>query len=292
MQLTNVGKITSYVGGLATIKLVDGSILKAKAKGIFRHDKHEYKPMVGDNVLVQKVRDDYVISEILERKNSLIRPKVANIDEVIIVQSVVQPDLNTFMLNKYLAFYESRIETVKIAFTKTDLLNEQQKKSFLDIKQIYQHDGYEVYDLQNETDFTRFKDELASKTVCLVGNSGVGKSTLLNRIDPNLALRTQEISQALNRGKHTTTNVGIIDYGHGQLIDTPGFSSLDTNLTKHELANSFHDFHKIAPTCKFSNCLHVNEPGCAIKKAVESQQISQLRYDDYLRLLKETKNVF
>ena len=292
MQHNNIGQIISYIGGLATIKMNNNEILKAKAKGIFRHNKHEYKPMVGDFVEMQKSGDDYVIAKILERKNSLIRPKVANVDEVIIVQSVVQPDLNTFMLNKYLAFYESRIDTVKIAFSKTDLLNLIQLDEFNKVKQLYIHDGYDVYDLQNLGDFDLFKKELASKTVCLVGNSGVGKSTLLNRIDPKLALRTQEISMALNRGKHTTTNVGIIEYESGKLIDTPGFSSLDIDLTKQELAHSFHDFRQLATKCKFSNCLHIKEPQCAVKQAVQDNIISQFRYDDYLKLLKETKNEF
>lgn len=282
-----LGQIFSYIGGLATIYLDDGRFVNAKAKGIFRHHKVLYKPMVGDYVKVQDFNGEHLIVDILERKNSLIRPKVANVDEIIIIQSVVAPDLNTYLLNKYLGFYEYRVDCVKLAFSKTDLLNDKQKAEFNQIKNSYAKDGYAVYDLQCTEDFEQLKADICSKTVCLVGNSGVGKSTLLNRIDPTLALRTQEISSALNRGKHTTTNVGIIPYAQGRLIDTPGFASLEVNLNKNELAISFHDFHQLATKCKFSNCLHQNEPGCAIKQAVANEQISQFRYDDYLRMLKE-----
>lgn len=285
------GRIFSYIGGLANIYVASqDNFIKAKAKGIFRHDKMEYKPMVGDYVKLTAVNDtEFVISEILERDNSLIRPKVANVDEVILIQSVKEPDLNLFLLNKYLAFFESRIGTVKIALSKIDLLSETEKQQVRDVIAMYRHDGYTIYDLSQESDFLDLKTDLSSKTVCLAGNSGVGKSTLLNRIDANLALRTQEISKALNRGKHTTTNVGIVQYQNGYLIDTPGFSSLEVNLTKEQLAYSFHDFREISCQCKFSNCLHLNEPQCAIKQAVIDTKISQLRYDDYLRLMKEIK---
>ena len=146
-----------------------------------------------------------------------------------------------------------------------------------------------IYNSNDYKDLEEIKFNISNKTMCLVGNSGVGKSTLLNKINPNLALRTQEISKALNRGKHTTTNNQMIIFNNGMFIDTPGFSSIDIFLTPNELAYSFHDFRKYSPMCKFSNCLHINEPNCQIKKLVETNRIDCNRYNNYLKMQEELK---
>lgn len=284
------GRILSYIGGLAIIELPDKNEIKLKPKGIFRHSKMELKPMVGDFVLLEKQDQDYIMKEIFPRKNNLIRPKVANVDEIIIIQSVIQPDLNFDLLNKYLAFYENYVNNVKIGFTKIDLLSDSALKQFLEVKNIYDNDGYQTFNLNQETDFLNLVDDLSKKAVCLIGNSGVGKSSLINRIDPNLFLKTREISKALNRGKHTTTNVVLIPYKDGHLIDTPGFASLEIDFNAEFLAQAWHDFYKLHTKCKFSNCLHIKEKNCAILSAVNQKEINLSRYESYLKLLEKLKN--
>lgn len=260
--------------------------VSAIAKGIFKHDSQEYKPMVGDEVIIEKIDDQYVIVEILNRKNQLIRPRVCNIDVLLVVTSVIEPDLNTLALNKYLAFYESRnISNVIIGVTKIDLLNDKTKIN--EIIQGYKLDGYQVYDLNDINDLQKLIKFIDNKTLCLAGNSGVGKSTLINRLDPSVNQRTQAISKFLNRGKHTTTATKIIRFLNGFLVDTPGFGSLEVNLTKQEMASSFNDFANYARLCKFSNCLHINEPDCNVIKAVENKKIQRFRYNDYLSIIKD-----
>ena len=284
------GKIISFIGGIANVLLENKLLVSAKPKGIFRYESVSLKPTVGDNVKVSQQHESYVIEDIYDRKNLLIRPRVANIDEIMIIQSIISPDLNLYLLDKFLAHYESRVDNVSICFTKMDMLG---KTQFLEIEKIiqtYKANGYNVYNSNNYNDLEEIKFNISNKTMCLVGNSGVGKSTLLNKINPNLALRTQEISKALNRGKHTTTNNQMIIFNNGMFIDTPGFSSIDIFLTPNELACSFHDFRKYAPMCKFSNCLHINEPNCQIKKLVESNIIDCNRYNNYLKMQEEIVN--
>lgn len=284
------GKIISFIGGIATILLEENKIISAKPKGILRYDNSSIKPVVGDNVVVEENSGSYLICEIKERKNLLIRPNVANIDELLIIQSIIQPDINLYLLDKFLAHYESRVNNVSIYFTKLDLLSDNKRQEIESIIKMYKDNGYSIYCSNNDQDIEKIKYNLGHKTMCLAGNSGVGKSTLLNKINPDLGLKTQEISRALNRGKHTTTNNQMIIYEKGMFIDTPGFSSIDIFLTSHELANSFHDFNKYSPLCKFSNCLHINEPNCKIKELVSISRISESRYNNYLRMQEEIRN--
>lgn len=257
--------------------------LKVVPKGIFLLDSYIQKPMVGDDVILEQIDDQYVIVELSNRYNQLIRPKVANVDIMIVVCSIVEPNLNTLALNKYLAFYEARnIKNVYIAFSKYDLCND---KVWIDkIIADYKKDNYTVFNLNDENDFNQLKESIKSNTVCLAGNSGVGKTTLINRLDPTLDRRTQQISKFLNRGKHTTTSTKLIRFAGGFLVDTPGFGSLEVNLSLQQMATAYNDFANVATSCKFSNCLHINEPACAIKKAVATNKISRWRYHDYLKI--------
>lgn len=261
-----------------------------KIKGIFKYSKINKKPVVGDYVKIQKNDDEYLLVDILERHNHIIRPNIANIDTVILVQSIVEPDFNFHLIMKFLAYYETFVDNVILVFTKIDVASQAELDKVNIYIETFKHDGYKVFLLPNEQNIQQLEKELIDKTFCFAGNSGVGKSTLINKLIPNLNLKTQEISKFLNRGKHTTTTSRIIQNENYKLIDTPGFSSIDINLiTKHELARSFHDFKAKSLSCKFSNCLHRNEKNCAIKDAVEKNEISALRYEQYLQLLKEMK---
>lgn len=283
------GTVYSFIGGIANVKTETNEMISCKPLGIFKF-KNKNNPIIcGDKVLLEFNEDVYQITEIFPRKNELIRPKVSNIDSVLIIQSVIEPNLNRTLLNKYLMFYEYHIDNVWIAFSKTDLLSKEKYKEFLKIKNEFSRCGYLVFDLNNPDEFNKLLSSFNNKLICLVGNSGVGKSTFLNRINPNLLLRVQEISKSLNRGKHTTTNVGIIDFNNYSIIDTPGFSSLDLNFSKEQIAIGWQEFRNYASKCKYSNCLHLTEPNCEIKNMLKSGKILEFRYNDYCYFLKNTK---
>ncbi|WP_031488940.1 ribosome small subunit-dependent GTPase A [Ureaplasma canigenitalium] len=260
------------------------TIIKIYPRGIFKHDKHELKPIVGDDVIVKLVDDLYIIDEIKERKNRFIRPRIANLDIILIVMSATKPTFNVNLLCRFLALYDRyQIKDTIIVITKTDLVE--------DTNQVFQYindlrkDGYQVLLSNRNEDIDYLKSIIKDHVVCLVGNSGVGKSTLINKIDHTFNRHTQEISLSLNRGKHTTTNTHLLNFNDGYLVDTPGFSTILLNMTKKELSTSFKDFNQIAPLCKFSDCLHTNEPGCRIREAVDEKTIAKWRYDEYLKLL-------
>lgn len=257
----------------------------------FKKNKMDNKIIVGDNVEFNSNANTYVIEKVLERKNYIIRPHIANIDVLIVVQSVFEPDLNVFQLNKYLAFYEyQNINSVIICFTKYDLLNEQQKNEINEIIDAYKKDNYICLINNNEQDVNKIISLFDNKqVVCFAGESGVGKSTLINKIIPNSTILTNEISKKLNRGKHTTTTNSLIKFKNGYVVDTPGFGSVELDVSNEELAKCFNDFRELSKHCKFSNCLHNNEKDCAIKKAVEEKKIWHKRYESYLKMLNNNK---
>ncbi|MDE6472851.1 MAG: ribosome small subunit-dependent GTPase A [Ureaplasma sp.] len=283
------GTVYSFIGGIANVKTETNEMISCKPLGIFKFKNKNNSIICGDKVLLEFNEDVYQITEIFPRKNELIRPKVSNIDSVLIIQSVIEPNLNRALLNKYLMFYEYHIDNVWIAFSKTDLLSKEKYEEFLKIKNEFSQCGYLVFDLNNLDEFKKLLSSFNNKLICLVGNSGVGKSTFLNRINPNLLLRVQEISKSLNRGKHTTTNVGIIDFNNYSIIDTPGFSSLDLNFSKEQIAIGWQEFRNYASKCKYSNCLHLTEPNCEIKNMLKSGKILEFRYNDYCYFLKNSK---
>lgn len=265
-------------------KKIDVAMIRKKTK-------ETYNIMVGDYVEYNEFDGHFVIEVICSRKNYLIRPKIANIDNVLLVYSVKEPDYSSFLLNKFLAFYEARnVDNVIIYFSKWDLLNNDEVNKMQMVVDAYKKNGYQVF-ISNKKE--EQKDKLISllknKTTVFAGQSGVGKSTFINYLIPNINIKTQEISKSLNRGKHTTTSSTMISFNDGFIIDTPGFSSIDLNLTKYELASAFNDFRKAATMCKFSNCLHDKEKGCHVKKMVETNEIDKTRYDDYLKMLNQTK---
>lgn len=258
---------------------------------IYKKIKSKNTILVGDIVDVVYENNNFVIQNIIERKNILIRPKVSNIDYIFIIHSVKEPNFNSFLLNKFLAFYEYKnVENIIIYFSKLDLLNNQELTNIKKIIKNYQNDGYIVFNnLEINHSLSFINKIIQNNTICFVGESGVGKSTFINKLIPNLSLKTQEISKVLNRGKNTTTNSLIFNFKNGFIIDTPGFSSFDLNLNKFELSKTFKDFKKYKNYCKFSDCLHEFEQNCFIKEMVKKNKIDNQKYLDYLKILKDLK---
>ena len=243
---------------------------------------NEASPIVGD--IVEFTPGEF-LTKVLPRRNFLNRPKVANIDQAIIVTSLVEPNYSSILLNKFLAIIEHNKIKPIILFTKKDLTVESHLKEYI-------NQGYETYEIDNisKKGITEISKIFKNKLSVFTGQTGAGKSSTINSI-AGLNLQTDKISKSLGRGKHTTRVVKIFDWMDGQLIDTPGFSSLDFNLTKLELSRSFHDFEKASLKCKFSrSCIHYKEIHCEVKEMVIRNEITKQRYKDYVRLIEEVDN--
>lgn len=267
-------------------------VIQCRGRGIFR--KNNITPLVGDHVLFQadNEKEGYIM-DIKERRNELNRPPIANIDQTILIFSAKEPDFNSALLDRFLVVIEFKQILPIICITKSDLLTPEQQLNFQRELQVYRSIGYEVILLSAQTGegIEQLRPLLAGKTSVFAGQSGVGKSSLLNALLPNLQLKTNEISTHLGRGKHTTRHVEFLEIEQGLVADTPGFSSLDfTNIDMEDLADTFLEIRDTSENCKFRGCLHENEPKCAVKKAVASGNISQDRYEHYLQFLGEIKD--
>lgn len=273
-----VGKVLKVNAGFYDI-LSNEVIYRTRGSGNLRETSQN--PLVGDQV---KFNPDGFLFEILPRKNFLIRPKVANIDQVVIVTALAQPKFSSFLLDKFLAIIEfQEIEPI-ILFTKSDLIDSK-------IYHEYKSQGYKVLEISNEDknqDFSELVNLLKNKLSVFTGQSGAGKSSTINNIS-NLDIKTQIISKSLGRGKHTTRTVEIYRLKDFELIDTPGFSILESNLSENDLAKSFHDFRELSFECEFRTCIHFKEIQCKIKYEVAKGNIMKSRYDNYLRLIGEVK---
>ena len=244
-----------------------------KPRGKFRINNQT--PLVGDIVTIDE-KNNYIL-DIKKRKNELIRPSVANIDIAVIVTSVKEPDFDSNLLDKQLTIISYNNIIPVIYFTKLDLLNDNQKKEMNKIINYYQQIGYYI-----STTVDDLLKIIENKIVVLTGQSGAGKSTLLNTIDPTLELKTNEISYALGRGKHTTRHTELFVTHNTFIVDTPGFSKIDFhNMTNIDIRDNMKEMFDNLHYCKYSDCMHIKEDGCYVKKLVENNQILLSRYNNY-----------
>lgn len=285
------GIITKAAGGVYVVDALDGSFdnVGCAARGIFR--ARGISPCVGDRVRVEPGENGSpVIAEIHERRNFLVRPPLANLDVIVFVNSTTEPSVNRFVLDKLIAIADSKGITPVIVFTKIDL------EQAGELPEIYSRIGIPVCEVDNITGegANRVRELISGKTAAFVGNSGVGKSSLLNVLYPELGLDTSHISKKLGRGRHTTRSVQMYKKD-GYIADTPGFSTVDTErycrIPKGELDGAFREFREHLGECEFSDCVHVKERGCAVKAAVEAGQIAKSRYDSYLRMFEEASKI-
>ncbi|WP_046175097.1 ribosome small subunit-dependent GTPase A [Domibacillus indicus] len=282
------GKIIKALSGFYYV--LDGeNIIQCRGRGVFR--KRNITPLVGDYVEyeAENEKEGYVLA-VKERKNDLIRPPIANIDQAVLVFSVLKPSFSTMLLDRFLVLIESKNIEPVICLTKMDLAEEPDEldKYIKDYREI----GYTVVETSSKAmqGLNTLQDCLAGRTSVFAGQSGVGKSSLLNAIRPDLELKTDEISNSLGRGKHTTRHVELIPAAGGLVADTPGFSSLDFDeVEAEELSGCFPEIAERGSACKFRGCLHLNEPKCAVKQAAENGEIPSYRYEHYLQFIEEIK---
>jgi ribosome biogenesis GTPase len=287
-----IGKIIKGIGGFYYVD-ADDVIYECKARGSFR--KQKITPLVGDNVEIsvnEQNNAENTIDKILDRKNELIRPPLANLDTLFIVSSIVDPKINPPIIDKLIAIAEFKHIEPVIVLTKTDLNSDYQQ--YID---IYESAGFKVVVCDNTTGSgaDEIRAMLKGKICAFTGNTGVGKSTLLNNIFPNLDLATGETSKKLGRGRHTTRHCELFKTDGGYIADTPGFSSLDfercEKILKDDLPYCFREFEPYLDNCKFTTCTHVNDKGCAVCQAVNDGKISKSRHDSYVTMYNEVKDI-
>ena len=287
------GKIVKGISGFYYVHVVGTGIYECKAKGVFRNRK--VKPLVGDNVEIVVLDEEKHlgnVEEILPRKNELIRPAVSNIDMALVIFAAAKPDPNFNLLDRFLCMMEYQKVPVTICFNKCDLVSEEEKEN---LQKIYAPAGYDILFTSVKTgeNIDRLKALLAEKTTTVAGPSGVGKSSLINELQTDVRMQTGAISDKIGRGKHTTRHSKIISIGQDTYImDTPGFSSMDLpGFEKEDLWTCYPEFVPYEPECRFIGCSHIGEPDCGVKNALAEGKISRVRYDNYVMLYDEMKNI-
>lgn len=286
------GRIIKGIAGFYYVRCDDGLIYECKAKGVFRKDHR--KPLVGDEVSMdiidEKERLGNIV-ELLERKNELIRPAVANVDQALVIFAAAAPEPNLGLLDRFLIQMERAEVPTVICFNKEDLVTEEKKK---ELAWIYESAGYKVIftSALNKEGVIPVEKVLKGKVTTVAGPSGVGKSTLVNCLQEETVMETGAISEKIERGKHTTRHSQLIAIGEDTYIfDTPGFSSLSvSDLLPAELTKSFPEFGAYEEECRFLGCAHIHEPDCGVKNALDEGKISKERYEDYVNLYAECKN--
>lgn len=281
------GRIIKLIGGLYTVLGTDNHQYTLKPLGIFRH--RNIQPKVGD--LVGFNEDS--ITQIHDRKNDLYRPMIANVDQALLINSASEPDFSFLLLDKFLTLIEANHVHPVIIVTKIDLLSPEVLKTLKE-KLAYYEQFYPVIYMSSKTkeNIEAVKAISKDKVSVLAGQTGAGKSSLLNAINPELSIKTNEISKALGRGKHTTRHVELIPFGQGFIADTPGFSSLEfKDITSDQIKYFFVDFFDLSHDCKFNECSHIHEPKCAVKAAYEAGKILPERYHNYQTIYQEVKAI-
>ena len=260
--------------------LSNGKKYVCKARGKFRKEK--IVPLVGDNCLFD-VEKKYII-EILDRRTELVRPPVSNIDQAVIITSVKEPDFSSNLLDKLLCIIEYNNITPIICFTKLDLLDVDEVNKFQKIMDYYENIGYQVF---KNSDVDKVKKIFKNKITVFTGQSGAGKSTFLNRLNSKLNLKTDEISKALGRGKHTTRHGELMEMFGGLIADTPGFSSISfIGMTNEDIRDNFIEFNEFRDLCEYKDCMHVSEDNCEVKRQLYNGNILDSRYENYLKFQK------
>lgn len=276
------GRIIKSLAGFYYVES-DGVVYQTRARGNFR--KKGQTPYVGDFVdfSAEDHSEGYILA-IHDRKNSLVRPPIVNIDQAVVIMSAKEPDFNANLLDRFLVLLEHKAIEPIVYISKMDLLTSPDEIAA--IQKQYQEIGYQFC-----TSLDELLPLLTDKVTVFMGQTGVGKSTLLNKIAPDLKLETGEISDSLGRGRHTTRAVSFYNVNGGKIADTPGFSSLDYEITNAEdLNKALPELRRLSRLCKFRSCTHTHEPSCAVKDAVESGELWQSRYDNYLQFLSEIEN--
>ncbi len=285
------GKIMKGIAGFYYVNVAGSGLYECKAKGIFRKEK--IKPLVGDEVEMEVLDESEKtgnIERILPRRNELIRPAVANIDQALVIFAVTDPKPHFNLLDRFLVMMERKEIPVVLCFNKKDIAKPEEAGG---LEEIYSACGYPLILTSALTmeNIERIRELLLGKTTAVAGPSGVGKSSLINLLQPEACMETGSISRKIARGKHTTRHSELIYIEEGAYImDTPGFSSLYVNdFEKEELKRYFREFIPFEGYCRFNGCSHIHEPGCAVKQAVEERKIHRTRYENYLEMYRELK---
>ena len=286
------GTIIKGIGGFYYVYAEDGETYSCKAKGAFR--KAKITPLVGDEVLITPVHGEEItgsIDEILPRRSSLIRPAIANVDLILVVFAARNPDPDLTLLDRFLIRMENEGVEAVIVINKSDLAEDSHIEDF---RRIYGPAGYRVFSAAAKENLgtEEIKALIKGKKAAVAGPSGAGKSSLTNALLGGIHMETGELSEKIQRGKHTTRHAELIPLGDETFIfDTPGFSSADIpNIEKEELRDLYPDFVKLEPGCRFAMCMHENEPDCAVKAAVEEGTLDSGRYERYVSFYREIKS--
>jgi ribosome biogenesis GTPase len=285
------GMIVKALSGFYYVQSEDG-VFQCRGRGNFR--KRQIKPLVGDQVEfeAENVTDGYIL-DVFERKNELVRPPIANVDQALLVFSALEPDFSPLLLDRFLVHIEANNLIPVIIISKVDLLDDSSLTGIETFKKEYEEIGYTVLltSTLHNNGIDKILPYLNGRVSVVAGQSGVGKSSLLNSLKPELNIETNEISSHLGRGKHTTRHVELLSIGGGLVADTPGFSSLDfIDLEADDLSNCFPEMEERAANCKFRGCTHTSEPKCAVKAAYDQGEISSTRMKHYLQFLDEIKS--